>query len=202
MDNKYDNPRGRYCECGHHEDVHTTETSDGNLACVWNECLCKGFAVVTDSESDRMCLCGHVESCHGVSGSIGVDACVNEDCACVNFVVVPAPVENGRLCACGHLKKVHVRGKLLCPVEGCECTGVVSMTDEEPNVDKTGGETPKQSFKVGDPVMLISGGPGMMVVEVRGEHLMCVWFNEAWDLRKDMFLSTTIRLLTDKDLVD
>ena len=51
-------------------------------------------------------------------------------------------------------------------------------------------------FKVGDRVMLISGGEVMTVEEINGDLVDCVWFNRK-KVERDSFLPATLRKFGD-----
>ncbi|NQY14259.1 MAG: DUF2158 domain-containing protein [Henriciella sp.] len=54
-------------------------------------------------------------------------------------------------------------------------------------------------FKVGDVVVLRSGGPKMTIAAVKADRAICIWFNRREDSHEEKtaeFLTPTLKLLT------
>ena len=57
-------------------------------------------------------------------------------------------------------------------------------------------------FKVGDVVVLKSGGPKMTIAAVKADRAICIWFNRREDSHEERtaeFLTPTLKRLTVRD---
>lgn len=160
----------------------------------------------------RLCECGHLEEDHAMreaGTSAGFVLCMSKSCACTGFEPMPdsepeqPDVDKTKpLCGCGHPESSHEPAKdgVCVGSFDCECESFASMPDSESNQDKTGEETPEQPYKIGDSVILKTGGPAMTVTGGTVTKVECAWFNVASDLNKELFLPKVIRKLTFADM--